>query len=369
MYIVIFCSLLALLFTYLETTGQFKRGMLCGFILVTFLQVIKFDYGNDYLSYYNEYLEIIQYEFNWQKIIEGTLHKEPGWALLFYFFKPFGDYGFFLMEALISIFQGVVIYKFIRRYVTDSKWPFAIAIYLFATSYYLMSFSMLRQSLVMTIFFALWPMIEQRKFIIPLIILYLCSFIHSSSIILLPFAFWGFIPLGKHIGRIFTIIYLTLFLALFIYKDFLNEIFSYVMMLNEDMETYQRNYEEENRIVTGGIGFILNLIPLYIALRYIANPQNSHSYKLLVALSSIGFIFLPFGQIIQLIGRVGLYFSIFSILTIPLTYSQIKNNVIRVSLTSIYVVILISGYIGFFRAPVWAESFGGDFNTIFSVIF
>lgn len=369
MYIVIFCSLLALLLTYLDTRGMVKNGMFLGFVLITFLQVVHYDYGNDYMSYYNKYFEITQYDFNLQNILDKELYREPGWAILNYCFKPFGDYGFFMLVAVISTFQGIVIYKSIKKYVPNSQWPYAVFIYLFSTSLYLMEFTMLRQMLVMIIFIALWPLIERRKFVIPLIILYLCSFIHASSIILLPFTFWGFIPMGKYTGKIFTVIYLALFVTLFVYKDLIDEIFSFAQTISEDIESYREIYEEGNRITSFGVGFFLNLIPLCVALQYISGQNNNKSIRLMAALSSISFIILPFGQIIQLIGRVGSYFSVFSIFTIPITYTYLRNNIIRWILISVQVVLLFYSYWEFFKSPVWRESFGGEFNTIFSVIF
>lgn len=369
MYIVVFCSLIALALTCLETMGQLKKGMFWGFVLITFLQVIHYDYGNDYMTYYNLYFDIVQYDFNLRSILDGEIYREPGWVILNYAFKPLGNYGFFVLVALISIFQGFIMYRMIRRYVPHSKWPFAMLIYLFSTSFYLMSFSMLRQSLVMMVFISLWPLIEQRKFIIPLIVLYLCTFVHTSAIVLLPFVFWGFIPMGKYIGKIFTLIYVALFLALFVYKDFLNEVFTYAMALSDDIESYQQTYEGGNRITSVGLGFFLNLIPLCVALLYIADRNNDKSIKQLVALSSISFIVLPFSQIIQLIGRIGLYFSIFSIISIPMTYTYLRNNVVRWGVTSIYVVFLFYSYWSFFQSPVWSNTFGGEYNTIFSVMF
>ncbi len=368
MYIVIFCSLVALLFTYLETKGLFKKGMLWGFILVTFLQIVKYDYGNDYIGYYQAYLKMIENDFNWQEIKDGVLHKDVGWALILYLFKPLGEYGFFVMEGIISILQGVVMYKFIRKYVPRSGWSFSVLIYLFSASFYLMSFSMLRQSLVMTIFFAMWSLIEQRKFIIPLIVLYLCSFIHASSIILFPFAFWGFIPMGKYSSKFFTTAFLALFVCLFVYSNILHDIFLYAVDTSEKINEYYNNYKDGANITIGGIGFFLNFIPLYVSLKYIASSDNNKSSKLLVALCSIGYIILPFGQIIQLIGRIGMYFSIFSILSLPIAYGQIKNSIIRAGLTSIFLLILIYNYITFFRNPTFIEKFGGEFSTIFSVM-
>ena len=47
MYIVIFCFLIALLLTYLESTNQVKSGMKWGLVMVTILCMIHYDYGYD----------------------------------------------------------------------------------------------------------------------------------------------------------------------------------------------------------------------------------------------------------------------------------------------------------------------------------
>ena len=82
MYIVIFFSILAFLLTYLESKGKMKGGMKIGFILVTILGAIHYDYGNDYFSYLGNYEEITRYSFDLLGILAGEYYREPGWALL-----------------------------------------------------------------------------------------------------------------------------------------------------------------------------------------------------------------------------------------------------------------------------------------------
>ena len=61
MYIVISCSILAIILTYLESKGKIPGGMMCGFILMTTLCAIHYDYGNDYMQSYQNYQKFMEY--------------------------------------------------------------------------------------------------------------------------------------------------------------------------------------------------------------------------------------------------------------------------------------------------------------------
>jgi hypothetical protein len=52
MYVLLFFSLFTILLTHLESKGQLKNGMAIGFVIMTILAVIRYDYGNDYMNYY-----------------------------------------------------------------------------------------------------------------------------------------------------------------------------------------------------------------------------------------------------------------------------------------------------------------------------
>ena len=87
MYIVAFISIIALLLTFLESKKILESGMRLGIILVTILGCIHYNYGNDYMAYYDIYRSVVAIKFNLSDIIAGEVYKEPGWALLCYFFN------------------------------------------------------------------------------------------------------------------------------------------------------------------------------------------------------------------------------------------------------------------------------------------
>lgn len=362
MYIVVICSLIALVLTYLDSKYKLRDGMKYGFALVTLLGAIHYNYGNDYMAYYDIYKSIVNVPFSWTNLLNGYIYKEPGWALLNYLFKPIG--GFFMMVAVLNVIQNVIYYKFIKANVEREWWPVAVFIYLFSTNFYLLNFSMMRQGLVIAIFLWMWKYIKNRKWFIALLGLIAGSFIHTSAIILMPFAFWGFLRIRN--GKFLAIIYIILFLTLWVAEDFLNGFFEIVIMFEEFQEYV--NYMKDAEQVEFGVGFLVNMIPLAVSLYYlITDRTQSEKNHQLVALSAVGFMIIPFSQIIPLIGRVGMYFNVFSIGAFTMSYSAIKTSMVRYGLVSIFVLMMLYDYWLFFNTGVFAKSYA-EFKTIFSLI-
>lgn len=98
-----------------------------GFILVTVIAMIHYNYGNDYESYHNAYNLIVSTPFDITNIMEGGVYREPGWALLCYLFSQLG--GFFVMVAVLNVIQNIIYYKAIKKYVPKNLWFFSVFIY------------------------------------------------------------------------------------------------------------------------------------------------------------------------------------------------------------------------------------------------
>lgn len=351
---------MALLLTYLESRNRLKNGMKLGFALVTLLGVIHYNYGNDYMAYYDIYKSIVNVPFNFSNVIGGYVYKEPGWALINYAFKPIG--GFFMMVAVLNIIQNVIYYRFIKNNVARSWWPVAIFIYLFSSNFYLLNFSMMRQGLVIAVFLAMWKYIKAKKWHIALVGLILAASVHSSALILLPFSFWGFLKMKN--GKVWAIIYLVLFFFLWSADDFLNGVFEALIIFEEFQEySYYLNDAES---VEFGVGFLINMLPFVVSIYYLMiDKEQTEQNHQLVALATIGFMILPFGQIIPLISRVGMYFGAFSICAFTDSYSIIRNRYMRWIMIGIYVAITLYDYWNFFNNSVYADSYY-HFKTIFT---
>lgn len=362
MYIVIFVSVLALILTYLESRKILKGGMKLGFILVTLLAVVHYDYGNDYMSYYKIFNEITSTPFSWYNLVNGYTYKEPLWALINYAFKPFG--GFFMMVAVLNIIQNAIYYKFISNNVQQSWWPISVFIYLFSTSYYLLNFSMMRQGLVIAIFVGMWTYIKEKKWWIALLGLIFGSMIHKSSLLLIPFAFWGCINIRN--GKIWSIILILTFFILWLADDFLNTVFQAFINLDE-FQGYE-GYLMETESFEYGIGFMINMLPFVVSLYYLMVDRKSSYYNNhLVVLATLGYMMLPFNQILPHIGRIGMYFNVFSIAAFTIAYNSIKIRTIKYVLVSIFILMMLYDYWLFFTNSVFSKYYS-TFYTIFSAL-
>lgn len=362
MFVVVSISLLALILTLLESRKMLKKGMTIGFILVTVLGCIHYDYGNDYMAYYDMYKTIVSIKFNLIDVISGEVHKEPLWALLCYLSKPFG--GFFMMVAVLNIIQNVLVYKIIKYNVELKWWPLAVLIYLFSASYYVLNFSMMRQGLVICIFLGVWPWIRDRKWLRTVLILLLCSAIHMSALILLPFAFWGFVPIKK--GWVAVLVYVGFYCLIWTSGEFMNNTLSLFLSF-DGFEEYLISYGKDKANNTYGMGFVMNMIPFILSLAYIVAERPSKSDKLVVALSIISFMIAPFSEIIPLVGRVGMYFGVYQIVAVPKIYSSVRNKYVALVLLCIFILMTMYGYFGFFSSNIFRESYA-TFHTIFSVM-
>lgn len=364
MVVIVICSLLALLFSFLETKKLMPNGTKWGFALITIIGMIHYDYGNDYKSYYTIFKLVESQPFDFNYIMEGDIFHDTGWVLLCYLFKHIG--GFFMMVAVLNLVQNIIIYRFIEKEVPFSWRPFSLFIYLFTTSFFLMSFTMMRQWFVACIFIGLWPLIKQKKWMLPLAVIYFCSFVHQSAILLLPFAFWGFVPMKN--SKLYIVIFASLLVFLWTSATTLNSLLETVVDFTETT-SYMERYEDNDRLtVVLGMGMILDLIPLFVASYFLFKAdEHFNEEKKLVALSIIGFAITPLLPLAPMIGRLGVYFGIFGIASKPVVYGFVKNKIIRIGLITLYCLIVVYDYVYFFSNPVWAPHYS-IFHTIFSVL-
>ena len=229
------------------------------------------------------------------------------------------------------------------------------------TGLYLMNFSMMRQGLVVCLFLGIWDLIKNRKWWWALLIMYLCSFIHLSAIILLPFAFWGYLP--KLNGKVWAIVYGVLLIFLWTSGETLNNIFMSGLSL-EEFQEYAATYEDIGTVGPTGIGFIINLLPFLVALYYLLTDKTYKDKQNIVLLSLLSFIIAPFAQIIPMVGRIGIYFTIYNIAAIPIIYRSIKKIELRYGLLSVFIIITLYDYWLFFNQGVYVRGYY-TFHTIF----
>lgn len=339
--------------------------MAWGFALLTILAALHYDFGNDYMPYLHTYNEITSYEFNWKAIINKDVWKEPGWALLCYAFYPIG--GFFTLVIFLSILQNAIYYKFIRRYVDSKWWVFAVFIYLFSTSYYVLNMSMFRQGLAIALFVWAFTFIKDKKLLPAAALVLIAASVHTSAKILVPFLLWGFIPMNERFSKLISALSAILFVILFFSPNAANALFMGLSDL-EDVQRYADTYGSTDNIASLGIGFLLNTIPFVMFLYFLLKNKEAEVWqRQLVSLACIGTFIIPFGQIIPMTGRIGMYFGVFTICSIPIVYKWIPNYHIKRAVLFIFIMMTLYDYYLFFTDSAFAKYYS-TYHTIFSAM-
>lgn len=366
MLVVVVISIIALLLVCLESRGLYKNGLKVAFCLLSLLGAIHYNYGNDYMVYYNDYLNIVSYKFDLKAIIDKDVFRDPGWAILCYAFSYVG--GFFSLVAVLNIILNLIYYYFIRTYVDKTYWPLAVFIYVATTVLYLLNFSMMRQGLTIAIFLASWRWIMEKKWPLLLLLYFIASQIHSSASILYPFAFWGYI--SKIRSKRVVLFFIAFYLFLFTNGRAVDDLFSLLVKMYE-FEDKVNAYENYISARSYGLGFLLGSIPFGVSLWYLYKSDSLELQKdnrPIVILSCLGSFIAPFADFLPMVGRLSFYFIPFSIATVPITYSVIRNKTFFVILISLFVLIKLYSYIYFFSDNSIYGAPYSEFHTIFEVL-
>lgn len=355
MFATIIISLIAILFAFLAKYKKFSYGLEVAFIILTIFVAIRYNWGNDYSGY----LESFKYVGSFSSFDPEILGTEPGWNFLYYISQPIGFFGFII---ILTVFEYFVIYRLIKKYVPVEWYWFSIFIFTFNTSYLLVTSSMMRQFLAMCIFIIAVDYIIKKRWIISILLILLASTFHTSALILLPFAFFGYlnISLTKRKPYIWFGVYLLLyFLAVELLGDYFN-----LLLSVEQFERYEVYLNAEKGGFGTGLGLIFNMIMYFVLLLH--QKYQSYNMKIIFILFAVSVFFYLFADIAPLTVRLGYYFSILSIVCYPLMFYVVKNKLIKYIFLSGYIIVVLKGFIDFFDPlGIWYKAFY-NYQTIFS---
>ena len=354
MEIVLLTNVLTVFFAFLESKKILKNGLLISFIIIFIILSFRYDFGNDYMGYYRGFQEINRYvTFD---IFDKEIHFEPGWIVMCILFKPVGFFG---MVGFLSFIYCYLLYDLIKKHVPIKLYWLAVFILVFSSDFFLTHLSTMRQTLAILIFIFSLKFIYNKNIILYFSFILLASTFHSSALLLLPIYFLQFVnfKLNKFsIGLIF-VLYCILFVFGEKIKPFLNTV---VTSFNEDYLLYDKEGE-----FNSGIGlFILSFF--FLILLLVNNKFIKGEINLLYKLVILSFIIVPFGLIIMMIARIGMYFSIFSIIVYPLVFVEVKIKSIKYLFLILLLSLTLKSFFDFFESPIYKDKYK-EYYTIFSV--
>jgi hypothetical protein len=353
MEIVFLTNFFAILFAFLESKRILKNGLLISFFILFFFLSLRYDFGNDYISYLKMFKEIssgiMVIDF------EGADAIEIGWVYLCQFFKPFG---FFLMIAFLAILNCYVFYDLVKKYVPVKYYWLSLFIYIINPFLFLVESSAMRQTTAMLLFLFSIQFIINRNILKFAILIVLASLFHKSAIILL---LTYFIASPSIITKKIVFIYLAVFIFTFLFGDL---IFS---LINPYLELYFDKYSVYTDDIEGskfgsGFGFLF-LLFFFASLLYYSKGESGIT-AVILKIGLLYYAIYPFGIFLPMFGRIQMYYEPVLIVAMPLLLQKIKNplhNKIFIFLILFYYLYM---FIDFFNTPLWSSF--NEYKTIFS---
>lgn len=357
----LFFSLIAVFFAFLSRYRSFKFGLEISFLILAIFMGIRFNWGNDYSAYLDMfYKNTFTNDFSKDYFIEILTdeNSEFGWKILNMLFKPFG---FFSMVFVLTFFEYFVLYKAIKKYVAPKWYWLAVFLFTFNSGFMLTGCSMMRQYLAMSIvLLAVKYLVNGNAMKYVLCILFAATF-HTSSLIMLPFYLVRFIPQNIDKKAMIWII-----IGSFVYyrsvSILLSSVFSF-LLTTSTFEQYEEYADVKAESGGMGIGIMYYFCIFFIALK--SGKYLNRGLYCMAVLSSLYVIIIPFTTVAPLVGRLGYYFSYFSILTFPVMFEKMPKSwwMSLFLLFSLFFTYRL--WFTFFNSDVWYDSMF-EYKSIFS---
>ncbi|WP_162200602.1 EpsG family protein [Mesobacillus campisalis] len=310
-------------------------------VLFLFL-ALRYDFGNDYMSYYGVHEAL---NAGWQL----TLGNEE---ILYKYFNLLIP-NFYVMVAILSFFYICTLFLLIKSTLYIRQYWFAVLILLINPYLFLVHLSSFRQTIALCfLVFAVHFLTKGKRLFYFLFISIAVGF-HQSALVMFPVYF---LLNQKKINavKIVTIMGVVILLLITPLSDTL-----FKWILDFFPKGYSYYYEQglQNSLRA-------TLISSFYFFLIVLNINKLTGRELIYGkLALIATIISLLAYKASMINRIGMYFDIFLIVTIPLIFSKMKQGKVRLILFVAMFGIYILRYWSFFNNPVWIE-FYGTYQTI-----
>ena len=352
MIVTLLVGIISVFFAYLARYNTTRWGMKVSFVLIFLFLALRYNFGNDYKFYLSFFNKINQYEQH--NYFHSSEQIEIGWVLINRLFQPFG---FFIMTAILALFNSVVYYRFINKYVQVNYQWFAVFLYAFSTGFMLIHSSAMRQSVAIGLFVFSMEYLFKKDIIRYFLCIGLASLFHGSAIVLLSVFLLALF--NWRINRITGFILILVVLSLFLLKE------SLAPYLDQFISIYFSKYRkyEGTSAFGSGIGFMFSFVLFLLMLFY--DKYQERETALVFKLAILSFIFIPLGFYVHMITRVGMYFAPATIIVYPVILADIKKPVYKTIFLFLILSFTLYTFFKFFNSEPWSDLFG-TYHTIFS---
>jgi hypothetical protein len=315
-------------FTFLQQIGAWKNGLKAAYSLIFLFLALRYDFGNDYMFYFNDFLEL-------KSLQDYTLYfrkNEFGWLYFNFFFKYlFGDVGFHVMLASMAALFCIVFYRFTIKYIPPNYYTFAISLLLLEPNIILVLSSGMRQSIAVLIFIFSFDYLAERKYVHYLAGILISSFFHGSALVFSALILMNIVKWRIHLPYIFI-----LFFGLFYLKNNLFWIFDQVNLFLEIQESDYLVYTKQGfEEIKFGLGFGFSIFLYLVVLVVNSRIKHTAEQDLILKMTLLAIFVLILSLSVPLANRLNFYIF-------PLLVSSFAITISKLATSKIYTTLLVS---------------------------
>lgn len=277
-------------------------------LLAWFVFISGFQYmvGTDipiYMEEYDKFYNELRFDVG---DIEGK--RQPGWILLCYGCRLITD-DFTLLKLIQATFVNIAIFSFFRR---ESKYVFCCITLYALTSFLLINFNILRQSISLGFVLYFISCYKQKKYAISVLLLFMAYMFHNSALVALIIPVFGIIKYNKKVllGLGLIVVFFFFLLLKIDLETFLDFVFE-EEYLGEGMSEIGNIYAKSDRLgvqeAKMGIVRLFRIsFILIVVLCYIIKKKDIYIGG--IAMTYMLFLILSF--VLPIMFRFGSYFEI-----------------------------------------------------------
>ena len=276
--------------------------------------------------------------------LEG-IKKDKGFSVLIVIIKALIGNSPILFFMFIATVQMLCM-AFIYRKYSENYWM-SIFVFVAGTDYMSWCHNGIRQFLAIAIIMAGFPLLLKRKYIPLIAIILLGATFHASALLMIPIIF---IVQGKAWNKktlLFMVAVIVIVAGIGQFTNVLDSMLAETQYKNvvSDWQSWNDNGTNALRVLVYAVPSVLSLI----GLRFIRN-EDDKVINLCTNMSivSVGFYIVSMFTSGIFIGRLPIYFSLYSYILLPW---EIDHMFTKRSARLIYVVMVV-GYLGFYLYSV-----------------
>lgn len=325
-------------------------GLKLAFLFLFIIGSLRFDYGNDYKSYYKIYIDISKGKMYLPEIKQ----LEVGYIVLN---KIFLNLNFSIMISFLSLLSCLTYLYIIKKYTFKKNMWLAVLFYLINPYIYIIQLSSIRQTIAINLFILSIPWLNRKEFLKYFLIIIFASLFHKSVLILLPlYLFFNNKKIPIKYFQVFNLLFL-----IFIFNS--KTVLKVLKIIVERIIPGYLGYLNKFVPVKIGYGFgiILNIC-IFLILPYLINI-SSKKVRVFIKILYIQYFFKLIGIVYLMISRIEMYLGIGTVVGVPYLIYKIKNKNIRYIILGLILMFYLHIFFKFFKDPTWIEKFS-EYKTI-----